>query len=67
MLFVVEHFESKLRNNSEIVIEDVSLKNFSILLVLFIAGTSHVPNNVKELDEQLDCRMEFFVMNWIIL
>ena len=51
MLSFVKKVEWKLGNDAQIIVEDVSLKNFGISLILFVTWACHISDDIEELDQ----------------
>ena len=67
VLLVIKQLKRKLGNNAEVVVENVSLENLSILFVLFVLRRSHVSDYVQELNKKLQSTVKFLILDWILL
>lgn len=62
----IEKFQSILCYRSQIILENVVLKDLCILLVSFVLTWCHISDNKKELNHHLECTVEVFVSHFVI-
>lgn len=66
VLLWVKYLKGKLRNDGQIIIENIGLQDLGIFMILFVVRRGHVSDGVQELDQKLQSRVEFFIVYLLV-